>query len=602
VGNWGRETCAVILLLCVPAVIVPGGYNRFVFGKLLVGALGVLLAFRSPPVGMMGKSARVLLAVASLALVVSALASTSPSTALLGRDPQIEGVPVLGLYLLAGLSGGRVLGPARSERVTRVAVATMAVTVIVVAGLAILEAVGLRPLSSNVARPGSLLGNASDEGALAVLYAGPLIADALKRRGWLVVLGASASLLTVVLSLSRGAMVGLVATAVLLGAFMGRHYRRAVVAGGIALVSLVMAVPSARNRVLGISPLSRATVSGRLLLWRETLRLVARHPILGVGPSQFENAIVAEHTLQWQQKVGPANPPGSPHDLVLQALMAGGVVLVGAAGGIAVLAARNALSAHRKAPDDTWMAGCLAGLGGYAVALMFHLTSPGTTIPAAVIGGSLLAVTPATRHRLRTEASVRIVLPAISLFMAIVFAGGAAAEICLQQGHVEVARGNLGSANSDYLLARDLLAWDPDLPGQVLHSFVAIALAGDKSAVIYATAWSRRVGLLAGDEQILEDRATLLEVAGHYSSSQRLVANQLRIDPYNPMLLLLQGVDDAQLHQYANAQASLLEATKVDPSDPNPWTDLAALYRAEQQPSMASQASARAKRLASRLG
>lgn len=600
-GNWASETWAVILLLCVPAVIVPGGYNRFVFGKLLVGALGALLAFRSPPVGMMGKSARVLLAVASLALVVSALASTSPLTALLGRDPQIEGVPVLGLYLLAGLSGGRVLGPARSERATRVAVATMAVTIIAVAGLAILEGVGLRPLSSNVARPGSLLGNASDEGALAVLYAGPLIADALKRKGWLVVLGASASLLTVALSLSRGAMVGLLATAVLLGALMGRHYLRAVAAVGIALVALVMAVPSARNRVLGISPLSRVTVSGRLLLWRETLHLVGRHPILGVGPSQFENAIVAEHTLQWQQKVGPANPPGSPHDLVLQALMAGGVVLLGAAGGIAVLAARNALSAHRKAPD-TWMAGCLAGLGGYAVALMFHLTSPGTTIPAAVIGGSLLAVTPATRHRLRTEASVRIVLPAISLFMAIVFAGGAAAEICLQQGHDEVARGNLGYANSDYLLARDLLAWDPDLPGQVLHSFVARALAGDKAAVIYATAWSRRVGLLAGDEQILEDRATLLEVAGEYSSSQRLVANQLRIDPYNPMLLLLQGVDDAQLHQYASAQASLLEATKVDPSDPNPWTDLAALYRTEQRLSMASQASARAKRLASRLG
>jgi hypothetical protein len=207
-------------------VIVPGGYNRFVFGKLLVGALGALVAFRSAPVGRMGKSARVLLAVASLALVVSALASTSPLTALLGRDPQIEGVPVLGLYLLAGLSGGRVLGPARSERVTRVAVATMAVTIIAVASLAILEGVGLRPLSSNVARPGSLLGNASDEGALAVLYAGPLIADALKRRGWLAVLGASASSLTVVLSLSRGAMVGLLATAVLLAALMGRRYRR----------------------------------------------------------------------------------------------------------------------------------------------------------------------------------------------------------------------------------------------------------------------------------------------------------------------------------------------------------------------------------------
>jgi O-antigen ligase len=295
-------------------------------------------------------------------LLISALFSDSPLTALLGRAPRSEGALVLAVYLLAGLSGARLLGPGRSARAVQLALKTMAWCVIVVAGVAVLESLGARPLSSNLDRPGSLLGNASDQGAFAVLYGGPLVVAAIKDRGASVITGgAVAAVLATVLSGSRGAMLGLAAALVVIAVLSARRSRWAV--GGVLLgaAALVLAVPATRDRVLGGTPWAGKTITGRGLLWRESLSLLSEHPILGVGPSQFQNAIAGQHDLKWQQTVGPVNPPGSPHNVLLQAVSAGGVLLLVVMLILAGLAVRNGVRIARGG-DHVWGVGLLAGL------------------------------------------------------------------------------------------------------------------------------------------------------------------------------------------------------------------------------------------------
>jgi hypothetical protein len=200
-------------------------------------------------------------------LVAATVASATPSVALLGRSPRYEGLVTVALYAGCLAAGARHLGPARRPELSRDLVRLATVAAVAVATLAIAETAGLRPLASNVARPGSLLGNASDEGALGVLLLGPLGSAALVLRDRWAVLGSVAAALVVVLSASRGAMLGAVAVLVTLGVLgVGRRARLLALGAIVVVVLAVLAVPTARDRVLLDTPSSGATASGRVLL------------------------------------------------------------------------------------------------------------------------------------------------------------------------------------------------------------------------------------------------------------------------------------------------------------------------------------------------
>ena len=606
--RWDGAQWAVLLMLAVGVVIVPFALDRFVFGKLLVAAVAVALAWSSTATGRLPRTVVWLLSAACVILLVSALASTSPGTALLGRAPRYEGVFVLGLYTLCGISGPRLLGPGRTERTSRLALQTMAVSILLIGVVAALETMGLRPLSSDIDRPGSLLGNASDEGALAVLYAGPLFVAALRKRDPLMIVGAVGALATVALSASRGALVGLAVVLVVVALSAGGR-TRATALGSLALAAVAaFALPATRSRILDQSPLSAATVNGRSLLWRESLHLLGRHLPLGVGPSQYENAIVAEHDRQWQTTVGPQDPPGSPHNLILQVLSAGGVVLLIVVVWLAVLGLRRALAAIRS-EDSGWTLGIVAGLAGFGAALMFHLTSPGTTIPAALLAGSLLAE-PLVRAKttrpvsppLRVTAAHWAAVGAAAL-LALVFAAASIAEIALRSANEDVANGNLASANSAFTLARALRPWDPDLPAQAMHAFVDAAGAGGvtrpdaPTAIAYAQQWERRSSAVKDDEQVVDNRAALLDLAGDDRGAATLLDGALRRDPYDPQLLLLRGVVAAKLDDNATAIRTLLLATEIDKTDPQGWQDLAVVYQRTGDTAKAAAATQRSKQL-----
>lgn len=602
----------MLLLLAIGVVIVPFALDRFVFGKLFVAAIAVALAFAAKPVGRAPRLVLWLLAGGAAILLLAALLANSPTTALLGRAPRFEGVFVLTLYALCGLCGPRLLGPGRTERTTRLALQTMAVSILVIGALAALETMGLRPLSSDLDRPGSLLGNASDEGALAALYAGPLLVAALRQRRPVFIAGAFGAVATVALSASRGALIGLVVVLVVIA--IGSGGRTRLTALGTLVVGAIaaFALPITRSRILDQSPLSAQTVNGRSLLYRESTTLLGHHLPLGVGPSQYEVAIVGEHDRTWQTKVGPANPPGSPHDLILQILSAGGIVLLIVVVWLAVVGVRSGIRTIR-AGENVWTLGCIAGLSGYGTALLFHLTAPGTTIPAALLAGSLLAepLQAAVRaSKSKTAPAPRQPWPWVAVgvasVLAVLFAAASISEIALRSATIDANSGRLDAADSAFRLARALRIWDVDLPAQAMHAFVNAAGAGGvtqpdaPTAIKLAQQWERRADAVSDDEQVVDNRAALLDLAGDDRGAAALLDHELRIDPYNPQLLLLRGVVAAKLKDYPTAIRALTLANSVDTSNPQGWQDLAVVYERVGNKAAATAAQHKAAELAAK--
>lgn len=590
---------AVVLLVVTPAVIIPGGLDRFEFGKLVVAAVGVLLAFLAAATGRLPRAASIGLAAGAVVLLVAALTSQSPLVSLLGRAPRYEGLAVLVVYLLAGVVGARLLGPSRPERLTDLVLVTMAWCAIAVAAVGALESVGIHLWSSTVERPGSLLGNASDQGAFGVLYAGPLLVAALRRRRPVEIVGAVAAAATVVLSGSRGALVGLAVVVILLVVLGSRSWKPLLaVLAGIAVAAL--AVPFTRDRLLGLTPMSGRTITGRGLLWRESLSLLSDHPLLGVGPSQFEIAIVGRHDLAWQQTIGPDNPPGSPHNLFLQAWSAGGLLLVIALIVLVVLVIRGGFAQHRAAASDLgWPAGVLAGLVGYGAALQFHLTSPGTTIPACLFAGSLLAVPVGDKPAL--DRALRWAVLVLAGCLTIVFAAAALAEFWLLAAANTAGTGRYADADGDYRTAQRLRPWDLELPGQAMTRFVTAGTSGNPGtdkALPFAQAWSDRLGPLADDEQLVQNRAALLQAVGQQTQAAALLDRALAADPYQPQLLVLRGVVHAQRGELDAALAAFTKATEVDPTNAQAWHNLAYVYNAQGKTDLAEATQRKAEALA----
>jgi O-antigen ligase len=559
-----RERWALAALALSGAVFVPLALNRFVFAKLALAAAAIVLAFAVRPRGRLPRAAVALLLASAIVLMLAALTGQTPLAQFLGRPPRYEGVFVLPVYLGALLAGTRLLGPGRARGSMAWFLRWLAVAAVAIGVEALAEAAGLRPLASDVARPGSLLGNASDEGAWALLALGPLANVALRVRGRLYAVGAIGAASALVCSGSRGALLGAGALAAVLAVLAPRPRLRVLIVGALAGVALcAVALSASRSHVLGRSALARRTVTGRRLLWQETAQLLSARPVLGVGPSGYVDAIPRYNTRSYELAVGPANPPDSPHDWILQSAAAGGLLLALLAVALAALTllqGARALGTQRTRGEAVAVAGMLAGLSGYAVALLFHFTSPGTTPLAAVFAGALLAVRP--RGDSAISAAHRQAGPARRLgwvsrapvawwpcrvaravrstaFGALVLVLGAAAlaEIPLRSALVAAASGHFVAANEDFRIAEALRPWDLAITAIAGHAYATLAGAGSSSAARFGVGWSERdVAAFPHSVQALADAATLAAAGGEHARAAALLARALRVDPNNPDL------------------------------------------------------------------
>jgi hypothetical protein len=536
-----RERAALFALGIGTAAILPGALNRFVFPKLAVVLLGALLACWCPARGRLPRAVIVLLAAAGVLLAAAALAADAKLAQLLGRPPRYEGLIALPVYAATLAAGARLLGGRRSRASCGWLLDCVAAAAIVIAAEAVLETVGVGALSSSVARPGSLLGNASDEGAWALLALGPLACAALEARTPLISAGAVAATVTLVCSGSRGALVGTGALAVVLVALLGRGHRRAVVAGVIVIAAGALALPATRARVFERSPHSADSVTGHELLSTETLRLIGSHPLLGVGPSGFIDAIPAEHDRRWQRQIGPANPPDSPEDWLLQAASAGGIALLLLALALAAITLRRGLAAvrgERAGPHRAALVGMLGGLAGYAVALLFHFTSPGTTPLAALFAGVLLAEAPGAAPAptsARRAAGIGMALAGTVLLVVLV--AGAIAELPLRSAYLDLGAGHYSQADAEFRLAEHLRPWDAGVAADAAHGYAVLAGAGVPGAARLGLPWAgKELAAWPDSVQGLVDAAALDREAGRASTARRLLRRAHRLDPSDPAL------------------------------------------------------------------
>lgn len=535
-----RERAALLLLAGAGAAFLPGALDRFVFPKLAIAAAGAMLALLAPARGRLPRELTVMLAVSAALLLVSALASTTPMQALIGRPPRYEGLVALPVYAGALVAGSRLLGLKSAPGATAWVLDVLSIAALAIGLEAVLEAAGLRPLISNVSRPGSLLGNASDQGAWAVLALGPLAAAAFEIRERLHIAGAIAAAAALATSGSRGALVGAFAVAAAIVVCRRRRALAIALAVGIALTAAgVLALPASRSRVLQTSPLAKETVHGRELLWSETLSLVGDHPLLGVGPSGYVDAIPAYHDRRYERDVGPAEPPDSPHNWILQAASAGGPLLALLAIALAGLTFTYGWRATRPgegaAPEGerVVLAGMFAGLAGYAVALLFGFTTAGTAPLAALYAGALLSIPASGGGPAWLRRPVAVAYAAL----VVVLAAAAFAELPLRSALLEAAGGHLGPANHDFRLARDLRPWDPGIAQSATHAYAVLARHGLRGAASLGEPWaSRELSAYPRSIQALEDAASIQSALGHSGRAEQLLRTARRLEPQNPDL------------------------------------------------------------------
>jgi tetratricopeptide (TPR) repeat protein len=322
-----------------------------------------------------------------------------------------------------------------------------------VLAVSVAEEAGAQPIETNVARPGSLLGNASDQGVVGVVLAALLLPTAISswsRRStaearWVPLVGVASAVVTTALSASRGALlalacVGAVHTArFLMTAKITRRAIGVTIGLIVGVATLVVALPETRDRVLGTSPLAAETAEQRWVMWGDALSLIRDHPWLGVGPSGFVDAIPLYFGSTWFAEVGRGRTLDSPHNLVLQISAAAGLVGLAACIIVLLLIARQVVGNYRAAlhddagrvvatavtvrgkgtsrsariagrdkptrthppnggpegfapPRSELLWGAILALLAYGVALMVHFTSASTTILAALIAGTAVSV------------------------------------------------------------------------------------------------------------------------------------------------------------------------------------------------------------------
>lgn len=430
-----------------------------------------------------------------VAFTVSALISPTPLLSVLGRYPRYEGLPwLLACLAVAGLAGA--MASRRQLLPTSLPAALSTVSAIVALGAVIDTAVAP---DTRIVTP---LGNASDAAGLAVVcLAGGLVLSTGWRR-WICV---TTAVLTIGLAASRGALLAALVVLVVAGAWAVLRDRTlraggAWAIGGVLTVGAFVA-PMTRSRVLGQSPMSASTVTGRLSLWRDAVELWLSRPFLGAGPSRFVDDVT---TVQRMAPAEGSLPADAPHNAVLQVLASTGALGLIAA---LALAATILLAWWPRRNERIVQAAALASLG-VATVLMTHVSTPSYLLPVVFLVGLSLGTAASGADAKGFPARVT----AFMLAAALLAAGSVvlASESALGAAAAKAAR--LESGADDAVLAATHLTSDPDFhrrAGYVLTGLAARGAADPAAAVVLLEATCPRLPNSAECRTTLEEALQL---------------------------------------------------------------------------------------------
>jgi len=585
---------AIILAAASIVVFLPDAMNRWVFPKEFILAIGVVLASLAVPAGRLPRWMLALVGLSCLVLLGAALAGATPLSQLWGRWPRYEGLVTLPVYAAALWAGSRLLGPAATPLARRVFLRTIAIASSGVGVVAIFEAVGLRPIPSDLARPGSLLGNASDQGIVGLMFVALLAIPALGRTplvvprdALLLRIGLGSALVSVVLSASRSAIAVLVVLILAVGTYWvlsrrrGERLRAALVGAGAlaAVLAGIFAFPLTRARVTGSASLVETDFGDRFTIWSEAAALAANHLGFGVGASGYLDAIAPLHSENWFAQVGANTTIDSPHNILLQAILAGGIplLLLGLAIAAAVLVIgfrrwRAAVITGGAEGEADLLAGSLLAIAAFGMTLMTHFTAPGTTILAAILVGIVVSTPPTSPPLASRPLTIVTGLRRgrlAALVALVVFLGlCSSAELPLQRGIELAAAADVAGADAAFSTAQALRPWDGDVASIAAQSFAAAAESGVEGGPFMAVQWATRA-LDTVPNSVLAAKALAVgaQYSGDFDTAIAVLAPLADRVPTDPQVAHRLGGMLALTGDLDGARVELERAARLDPDN-----------------------------------
>jgi O-antigen ligase len=579
---------AAIWLVCVaPVAILPGAYNRWAWPTLILAVAAAVAAAVAPAVGRLPKTVVVTVSTAFGLLVLAALLGAAPVAQVFGRAPRYEGLVALPVLIAVIWVGARVLGPRVGSLHLKDAMIALATASGLLAVVALLEALGLRPIETDLVRPGSLAGNATDQGILGALFLAVLANMALgawRRTGaiaWWAVAGSAAGLVAVATSASRAAALAAVVVVLALACRFvvtsTRPSRAALVGAGAVgvFVALMLVLPYTRERILGVDDLARRTIEDRVIMWGQAWDVFVTSPWLGVGPSGFADAVTGSFGDDWYQRASVGVVLDSPHNIVLQILVAGGVVgLVVAAALVTmtvVFGIRNLRTATAARRD--LLTGALVALPAGGLALLTTVSSPKTLMPLALLAGCLLALAPAVAATRVLVDRARVGILAVWLGVLVVWTAG---DVFLLNGVRSSAQGDFAAADDAFSAASALRPWDADVTLVAASSLTSALGAGLNGAADDAARWAAAsVDRLPESSRAWELAGVVALQRGDLAASAAALERASELSPADPRIWHERGLAAFAARDLVSAQAALVRAVELAPDSRSSWDALA---------------------------
>ena len=604
-GVWAAAALAPVAFLAFD----PGGWYPFGPAKwLAVSVLVPLAALQVVRRGSVHVDRRLAIAVGVLlgVLALAACFGADPTYAWIGT-PERE----LGVLTWVLCAGALVVGASLDADTDVPAVLIgLVVAAVGVGGVAGAEALGLEagPIGHGASRLTGTFGSSAYLGAAAGLLVPIAVGIACDaglgralRRG--AAAGAVLCLVAVLGAGERAAWVGLVAAGVAVAvarrAWLRAHLQGVAVAAALGVVALgVLAVATpVGHRAHSVTDADAPGGRGRIDEWRVATRVLARHPVLGVGPEGYRTAFAEGVDARYERAHGRDPLPDRAHSGPLDVALAGGFGALAAWLAVIGLVGLAAWRALRRGPP--WLVGLAAGLVAYEVGELFLFPTMELEPVAWLLAGVLVVAAPVfvttddgrpTGARPVGRAGVRRPFVAVLGTLVVVASLGGlvglAADRAAAAAADALARGDGAKAERD---ARTATRWRPDVVRY--HLLEARARVADGLGIVDGIAAADDALRVSPRDPIAQrERARLLvararatQVPAHAQAARRYLTGLLAHDRANATLSLLAG-EAAQLDgDDRGAERAWLRAEDLAPRQADASTDLALLYLAQHR-------------------
>ncbi len=606
-------------MLAVAVAVDPWGFRPFTTARWAL--VGVAVTATAALAGERTTSARprplprlvVVAWVGLLAcLAVATVVAVDPLTAVLGHPRRHLGLLGWAVAALAFAAGARLAAGDVRRHVGRAAVVAAAVTGVT----AVADLAGWDPAGTHFAggRVGGLLGQPMYLGAVAVLLvpvAAGVAADPDESRVWrgAAVAAAGAGALALVATQTRGAWLGAALALAVAWPRLARPARvwlaarpRAVVAA-LAVAAVLALVPLGARAAAGLDP-DAAGGRGRLDDWVVAARVVAAHPLTGVGPEGYRIVAPAHVDDGYARRHGRDEvldrAHNGPLDVAVSAGLPAAALYVVVLGGVVVAGARVV----RRSPDPVLAGaavGVVAWVGQLVVGFPIAEVDPlawllaGAVVAGAAAGRERRPVAPVPapvwrlrrrRRRSRLPVVGRLAVTTAAVAVAVVVAAVGWTGVAADRDLYAAERAGADRAPAAAVAAADRAA--ARRPDDIDAWYVAARLASTPAGLPAVDAgldrveeglsWSPRdPALRALRTDLLVERALRSGLRDDLDAAERAARDRVVDDPSGPRAHRQLGLVLAAADRPADARAELARALVLDPDDALATEALAAI-------------------------